>query len=187
VTDLQDRAATAAHGYVFRDTGLHVTRELTRTEWTEAGAAIRSRTEGGHWALGDWLVYGGRTGRNWLGSSYAHAIRVTGYGLPWLSTAFKVSEAFPPEVRDPQVTWGAYRVLHGVAESLRGDLLRTVRQKRWSAADLQAHLDERHPRTFGAATGRGPARRSQRDRVVCPNCSHVFPIHGNREKKEKKA
>lgn len=80
--DVQERAREVEQGYAMEALGLRLLKEVTRTEWVVIGQQIRARVEGSAWALGDWLIEGGRDDRNWYGgSTYEKAAQITGYGL----------------------------------------------------------------------------------------------------------
>lgn len=193
VTPLNDRIASLDSGYVLEAQGLVITRELTRTEWMELGRTIVSRIEGSTWALGDWLIEGGRNTRQWHGgSSYEKASQITGYSKAHLSNAFRVAETFPKDSRRPTLSWSVHRETMRLASDLRGPVLSMAIAKKWSADDVCEHVNKlAHEakakqtvvsKASAVAGGtKKPVRQYyQSPKVRCPKCKHEFPIKGHK-------
>jgi hypothetical protein len=201
--NLLERTAEVAQGYTIGPLGLRILRELTQTEWALLGKTIRSRIEGAQWALGDWLLYGGRdanraeggaprdadgqfTSNGWMGNGYARAAEITGYSVAYLSAVYAAANAFPPDNRDPAVCWTIYARLAHRKPDDRVFLLAKAKAERWSVRDLEAYV----ARQLGdvSFTSRSIANRRpdalphtrKQLHVKCPKCDHVFPVKAHR-------
>lgn len=191
--ELASRMQSLEHGYVLEAQGLSVTRDLERREWVTCGQDIVQRVEGSTWALGDWLVYGGRSDRNWLGgSTYDKAIAITGYTAAHLSNAFRVSAAFPRDSRRPTLSWSVHRETLRVHPELRGAVLTLAEGKRWGADAVILHVNAmitkaREPSKVAPAPvlAKGLKKPPTQTyyaspKVRCPKCNHEFPIKGHK-------
>lgn len=195
MSELAERVLTIEQGFVLEDHGLYVTRDLSENEWQNLGTLITRKRNGLTWALGDWLVYGGREeGGRWIGSGYAHAMQITGYSAPHLSNCFRVSSEFSREQRVGSVSWYIHRLVLALptrTEQLRW--LSEAQEKNWTGADVRARLDtleaaeqqrvttaEQPARTRHGRPKTGHANGYQLAQVRCPTCGACFPIRGHR-------
>jgi hypothetical protein len=188
--EVASRMQSLEHGYVLEAQGLSVTRDLERREWVTCGQEITRRVEGSTWALGDWLIYGGRTGRNWLGgSTYEKAVEITGYTAAHLSNVFRVAVAYPPDTRLPTLSWSVHREATRAPAELRAALLKKAEEKRWTADDVIQHINSliEKSRVKAATVVPLKARTKKPHRtyyagpkVRCPKCNHEFTIKGHK-------
>lgn len=185
MSDVADRVAMAEHGYVIDGQGLHLTRELHLDEWRALGVEIARRVEGAAWALGDWLVAGGRRrdrmepdGQWFTGSIYAEALQITGYDRGHLANCYSVSTAYPRGKRFA-LRWSHHReALRVKNEDQRRAVLEQAVAKRWTVQDLSDQLDRIVTPAQTRLTMTPHTR--QRDRVQCPACAEVFEVRGHK-------
>ena len=191
---LNERIASLDSGYVLEAQGLVVTRALSRSEWADLGRTIVARIEGSTWALGDWLIEGGRNTRQWYGgSTYDKAREITGYSAAHLSNAFRVATEFPKDSRRPTLSWSVHRETMRLKSDLRGPVLTMAMAKRWSADDVCQHvnsLTQQAKPQIAAVVSRqsavvGGVKKPTREyysspKVRCPKCHHEFPIKGHK-------
>jgi hypothetical protein len=172
-----ERTGTVEQGYAITERGLVVTRTLTEPEWADLGRSLTRRHEGSCWALGDWLMYGGRQGKGgrWIGSSYRLARRITGYSGSHLSSLHNVAQAYAPAHRG-LAPWSLYRDVLPFMLKRRLELLTLARDKGWTSQDLKQHLIGLQPPRL-AGTRKGPYVPAH---VKCPSCAHVFPFKPHR-------
>jgi hypothetical protein len=149
VTELVE-APPAGH-YTLDPHGLVLVRPLTEDEWVTLGHTITRQVEGGQWALGDWLVYGGgqRThgdmdqrsadGR-WTGEGYARAMLITGYSHSWLSKLFTIGKTYPRGVRVVGASWAAHYAAHALPRDASLLVLERARDRHWTAADVEREV-----------------------------------------------
>lgn len=168
--------------YSFTATALLFERPPTKDEWEVIGRLVAYRHAGTTWALGDWLVEGGRQkithaddGEWFAGGVYTEAARITGYSEEHLSNLYRVSKIFPVEDRDPDLQWGHHRAAAAVsARAERLQLLNLARLHDWTVTRFEQEIASRYPRKRPIAIGLGPAQ------VKCPHCTRIFPIQGNK-------
>lgn len=188
--ELMARLRTLEQGYVIEAQGLLVTRDLSKPEWQVVGQQIVARVEGSVWALGDWLIYGGRTGKNWLGgSTYESAVKITGYTANHLSNAYRTAVAYPKDTRRPTLSWSVHRETLRLHAELRGAVLKKAEEKRWSADDVIQHINQVIEKAKEKQTVAAPRTKAVKQphrsyysspKVRCPNCKHEFPIKGHK-------
>lgn len=93
--------------YTLSETGITFHRDLKFEEWMELGDIILKIEKSRLWLLGDFVTYGEAK----YGEKYAQALDHTNYDYGTLRNAGYVSRAFPPEKRNPNLTWSHhYRV-----------------------------------------------------------------------------
>lgn len=186
-SEVDARTAEIARGYVVEATGLRLLGnpdKLTHMEWVELGRSLRTRADSSAWALGDWLLEGGRTGRAWLGnSSYDKAIEITGYSLSFLSRCYRTANAFPRDGRRLAVSWLVHMETLRAPSDMRQGLLTDAEQGRWTADVMRQHIDA----LLGGQSARPMETRSplhkayyKPRKVKCPECGHVFPVQGHK-------
>lgn len=181
-----ERMATVGEGFVLESQGLVIVKDVSRQEWEAIGRDLVRRTEASVWALGDWLVYGGRTKRNWLGgSSYEIASKITGYSKTHLSNAYRTSAAFARDDRRPQLSWSVHRESLRLPVELRGEALREAVEHRWSELDMAVYIDQkeaaaRRQQAIPSSRAKRPRQYYESPKVRCPKCQHEFPIKGNK-------
>jgi hypothetical protein len=184
---LAERLRSIQAGYAIERNGLTLAGPLDFAQWAEIGRAISARIEGSVWALGDWLVEGGRETRGWLGgSSYEKASKITGYSKAHLSNAFRASSAFPRDARHPDLSCSAHREVLRLPEAQRQAVLRKAAERRWSADDVAEHInglieDARPADPVKELAIKQPSRvYYQSPEVRCPHCNTTFPIKGHK-------
>lgn len=187
--EVLERITTLESGYALEVQGLSVTRELDRTEWINCGKEIVRRVEGSTWALGDWLIYGGRKEKDWLGgSTYERAVEITGYSAAHLSNAFRVATAFPRDTRWPTLSWSVHREATRAPQELRGDILRKAEEMKWGADDVIVYVNK----LITVAKEVDPEVKTKEKKphrsyysspkVRCPACNNEFTIKGHKVK-----
>jgi hypothetical protein len=187
-------------GYTLDPHGIVVTRELTDEEWRALGAIIVRRHEGATWALGDWLVLGGRhekTGPH--DTPYAEAIMITGYSREYLAKAYTVAKRFPRGTRVVGANWAMHYAVMGLVFNAAVALLETARDEHWTAdrlsieiqhlAAAQAAADQRRIDYTEALRASATPRskhfaRATPPQVQCPTCKARFTIRGHRVKRQ---
>lgn len=181
-----ERMTTLGFGFILESQGLVIAKELTVLEWAEVGRDLVRRSEASTWSLGDWLVYGGRTDRNWLGgSTYGKASAITGYSKTHLSNAYRTSMAFTRDARRPSLSWSVHRESLRLTAALRNDALREAVEHRWTEFDMAVHIDRlestaRRQQGEPSSKGKRPKQYYESPKVRCPHCGREFPIKGHK-------
>lgn len=180
-----ERKKVFSQAFVIEAQGLLILDEdMSEKDWIELGKEITNRREGSTWALGDWLVFGGRQVKNqnqgrWTGSGYAEAAKITGYDPSHLVNAYKVSKSFPLGTRVEGVKWSLHRIaltLPTIDRSL--SVLREAKKMGWIGVQLHEHIRTLLPaRAFNK-----PAGQYKHVEVICPSCKHRFAVKGNKAK-----
>lgn len=198
---IQARESEHEGGYAIEAQRLRIRRTLTRKEWVALGKLVARHVDGGAWALGDWLLEGGRENRNWYGgSTYEIACRITGLSASHLSNAYRTALAYPPDSRYPELSWSTHKIALRVPPELRGRVLKLAIAKQWTSDDVNEHINglaasqkaegvsvRKSNRDYAAKGGGYLARK-----VRCPNqlqcrkcgtinpCRYEFPIKGHK-------
>jgi hypothetical protein len=178
-----ERSALMERGYILEAQGLVITGEIDKLRWYEIGREIRARVEGSVWALGDWLIEGGREDRRWTGGSeYEMASQLTGYSKAHLSNAFRVAAAFPQGTRRPTLSWSVHKESLRVNPDDRGELLTKAAHNGWSADDMVLHINklEAFHKAPGVSVKQPQRSYYSSPQVRCPECKHEFAIKGNK-------
>lgn len=200
---LRDREREIEMGYIIDAKGLRLLRPLSRDEGVALGKRIHRRLEGHRWALGDWLVAGGRTEQDWFGgSTYEAAAGITGYTKAHLSNCYRTCIAYPRDVRKAEeLSFHVHLVSLRVADDLRLPLLKRASAEGWSGDDLTRHVNEMEAaeKTPRASTHAPHATYYASPKVKCPAtvmclrcgavtpCGTEFTIKGHKVQKSEGA
>lgn len=191
MSHVSERVEQIEKGYAVENQRLIIFKEnFTQTEWAEWGRALAARHESSSWAIGDWLLAGGRrdwnTNNQWTGSAFQEAAKITGYEIARLRVYAKTCELFPPDTRCPTLHF----TLHWMATSLPPDMrmegLKRVELgdgdgKPWTVTQFREHINEQMAlpemadviearKKAGTVVSKGPQT------IVCPNCQYVIPV-----------
>lgn len=180
-----------AHGFVLAALGLEIERDISKAEWQRIGLFIARRVDGSAWALGDWLVEGGREGRQWYGgSTYDVAAKLTGYGTAYLSRCYNVSRYFTRSARHATLAWSVHAETMRLEPRLRAPALAAAVHERWGVEEMAGYVNKVLA-AQAAAAGLPPpvpnvkrAKYYRAPKVVCPNCKTTFPIKGHKVREE---
>ncbi len=195
IEDLREREETTEGGYKILIQGLKFTRILTKGEALTLGRTLVKRRDGASWALGDWLIEGGRTDRQWFGgSTYENAAKITGYGISWLSNLHRVCLTFPPDGRHPELSFSTHKEILRAAEHERPRIIKMAKAKSWSSDDVITYVNSLIPKQKSdrVRQKRTVGSYYSSPKVRCPNvvicrecghssaCRHEFSIKGHK-------
>jgi len=179
----EDLQIIESQGYRYELQGLYFFRELTKDEWQNLGQEIIIRHESSAWALGDWLIAGGRSEiiprmRGEHGAFipsrtvWDEAIKITGYSESTLKQYYRTCLEFPRSRRIPGISFSHHKiiVLHGIIDIKRQKtLLEEAKERKWTTEQLMLTLTHNFP------TEIVPKSISPRKPFVeCPKCHNIF-------------
>ena len=145
-----------ATGIFLTPSGVRIVGDPSLEAFIESVQRCQRLANASLWCLGDLLYYGEQ--RHDWGETYTQAIDVTGKSVDTLMQAVRLSKAYPPEMRVPDVSWSHHRVALAVKDPVtRKETLETAAREGHSVADLRQQLAPATQRT-----------------TTCPKCQYEW-------------
>lgn len=188
---LMERATTVELGYVVDEQGLVFTRDVNAAEWASIGGALMRRGSATMWAIGDWLLLGGRDPKVFTQkglSIYDRASAITGRSVRWLTVVANVALTFPRGQREPRLSWSHHCRIRNLVDSERQRLIARAVAERMTVEDLEVAVTTTISQAAAAGIPESRLRRrtsgaSKTKRatlVECPHCHHQFEARTHR-------
>lgn len=165
-----------------------------KQEWEQEGRQHARRRENATWEIAWWLVEGYDRG---FDPAFAYATVLLERSRSAIENYYRVGRAYPRGKQHPDLSFSTHReLLREPNPDARALVLSMALENRWFASDVVRYFDA-HPPTSRVVVGQGresrnPARTAyvarKRDaysgsHVQCPACAHVFPIKGNKARR----
>jgi hypothetical protein len=186
---LLEKISTADRGYVIEARGLRLTRSIdTEEQWEKIGREISEKHDYYQWALGDWINLNkgtfqkGEHGR-FEGDKYDKAVKITGFSYHHIVSLAKTCEVFGAERREPRgLRFSFFRVGKHLPIERQAPMLTKAYKEGWTVDRFQQEAQKiNEGREYSPAVkAKREAGKKAKHKVKCPNCQHVFPIHGNK-------
>lgn len=108
-------------------------KDLSLKEWLSIGRVFEATEASRLWWMGDWCNYGEEK----FGEKYSQALQSSDYNYGTLRNASYVAKAFPPEMRNLNLTWSHHYPVAQLGDGDKLEVLAKAEKEVWNVKEIR--------------------------------------------------